>query len=65
MALTVEEGLRNAGNICIGLANASKPTSDGGAKITMSELFGIVTSNGIQIVKDVQDDDEVVTGSGE
>jgi len=59
MAFTTQEGLQNAGNICLDLAAAMEPASDGGAKITMSELFAIITKNGIQIVKDVQDDDEV------
>ena len=57
MAFELDEALDNAGNILKDLANAVKPDSDGGTKITLSELMDIITKNGINIVKDVQDDD--------
>ena len=61
MALELYEGLENAGNILHDLSAAVKTDSDGGSKITMSELLGIITKNGIKIIEDVQDDEPEAT----
>ena len=60
MALTTEEGLRNAGNICIALADAASTDSDGGTKITVSEITTILAKQGIQLINDVLDNDAPV-----
>lgn len=59
MSLSTQEGLKNAANILNDLSEAIAVDSDGGAKITMSELFGIVTKRGIEVINDARDDDDV------
>lgn len=61
MEFTKAEGLRNAGNICIDLADAMKPDSDGGATLTTSEIINIIIKNGVKIVEDVQDEEPTQT----
>jgi hypothetical protein len=60
MEFTIQEGLQNGSNILSDLAKAVGVGSDGGAKITMSELTNIIIQNGIKIVEDVQDVEPVV-----
>ena len=58
MALTTLEGLRNGADLLNALADASEETSDGGAKITLSEIGSILSTIGIKIIGDVIDNDE-------
>lgn len=59
MSVSTQEALKNAANILSDLADAVAIDSDGGAKITMSELFGILTKRGIEVVNDARDEDDV------
>lgn len=59
MSVSTQEGLKNAANILSDLADAVSVDSDGGQKITMSELFEIVTKRGIEVINDARDNDDV------
>lgn len=55
MPLTGEEILDNAYAIAKALYAAGKEDSDGGKKITLSEIVTIVTENGINVINDYKD----------
>lgn len=55
MPLTLDEGLKLVGMLLTGLSEAVKEDSDGGKTITMTEIFGLLQSVGIEVIKDVQD----------
>ena len=57
MALTPIEGLRNGANLLTALADASEVDSDGGSKITISEIGGILSTIGITLVQDILDNE--------
>ena len=55
MPLTQDEIFANAGKLLILLGEASKVDSDGGVKITMSEVVKILGEVGIDLINDLQD----------
>lgn len=55
MPLTPDEIIDNIYNIAKGIFNATKEDSDGGSTITLSEIIKIVSTNGVNIVNDIND----------
>jgi hypothetical protein len=51
----MDESLKNAGQVLINLSEKVTAESDGGSKITLSELMDVVVKAGIEIVNDLQD----------
>jgi hypothetical protein len=55
MPLTLEEGLKLVGMLATGLSEAVSETSDGGKTITVTEIFALFQTVGIEVIKDIQD----------
>jgi len=55
MPYTLDEGLDNAGDLLKELAKKVIIDSDGGIKITLSELMEVLTVVGIKVINDLND----------
>ena len=55
MPYTIDEGLDNAGDLLKALAKCVTEESDGGTKITLSELVSVLTEVGVKVVNDISD----------
>lgn len=55
MPLTPDEIIDNVYNIAKDIFKATTDDSDGGSKVTLSEIIQIVSKNGINVVNDIND----------
>jgi hypothetical protein len=55
MPYTIDEALDNAGDLLKELAKKVTVESDGGPKITLSEVMEVLTSVGIKVINDLSD----------
>lgn len=58
MAYELYEGFANGALLLQELSEASKAASDGGTKITISEMVAILAKVGVEVARDVTDDEE-------
>jgi len=55
MPLTTDEVMKNIGLAFTKVGEAMQVDSDGGVKVTLSEIVSIFTQVGIEVVNDIQD----------
>ena len=55
MPLTQDETMKNIGLAFTKVGEAMEETSDGGVKVTLSEIVAIFTEVGVNVVNDMQD----------